>query len=595
MLEGQVRRVLAGYIEDPDQGSSYRSMAKSWMEHEESKNKDQESPEASPILKGIKKDTDTDTSAKSDLFGEKGVLYNPYDYKDPSTSPKDLKDGGPYINEVAEIPNGFSFNSPSLFKEDGALYEWYKSRREDWTADPTEQNPAFSLDRKYAGSLQRVVSRFLLDDTPIQTSVRVKTAASLVDIGNMFKGGDPEMYSSTAAKASNISGVVWQNQSNKDQTTKGLYHFTVPSSSGSGSYNVYLQFLRTKDKKETPRGYLDFDVELSCSCSSFLFFGAQYYAVQGKYMYMPGFRPSLLPPHARTQTVSITKSTGPQLMGEEKGKGRINKGKGLNFRMCKHLISVLDYVKNNFRVEETAARKNYPLVGRPSYIINKERWEEVFKFPFTLESIKKQLTSGLSKVPNFYRTVYTREKRHYDQVDVWVRDVFDKLPSAQRVAYLRFLVEHPEEIFYILWRHSVDIYPSNIDPILVSTGFRLMDKTVKSKSAQSPEDAVEDTGSKDKDIYKGPNMTGPIQPVEVDSPDTDTEEEGKTFGPTKPSKVKSPAEGPDEEPEDDSEESPKVKKFQPLKGKRISPAIKEKLKNKKQDRGVRKTDILNDI
>jgi hypothetical protein len=549
------------------------------MEYEKDKNKEHLPAGPMPLLKGVRKDIGPEEHSDLGVFENEAVSYNPYDYKDPSTQPKELNDGGPYVNNVGEIQNRFFLPCPSILKEEGgALHDWYKSRHEDWTSDPSQQNPAMSLDNRFASIAKSVVSRYLLNDTPIQTTVRVKTAASLLDIDSMFRSGDPSMHAKTVARANSVSGVTWQNRDNKDQITRGLYHFVVPSSSGKGSYDTYIQFLRTKNKKETPRGFLDFDVELSCSCDSFLFFGAQYYAVQGKYMYMPGFRPALLPPHPRTQTVSISRSvgTGPDQEVSE----RDNMGKGLNFRMCKHLLKALDFVKDNLRVEETSARKNYPLIGRPSYIINKNKWEEVFKFPFTLEEINKQLTTNLNKVPNFYRTVYTREKGHYDQVDQWVKGVFNTLPSSQRTAYLRFLVEHPEEIFYILWRHAADITPDKIDPILVSTGFRLMDRTIKSESDQTPDSAVKDT--KNKNVYKGPNMTGPIQPDSMKAPGEEgdgTESEGK---PDKPEWMK-------------KKDKKEDKKFQPLKGKRISPAIKENLKNKRFDRGVRKTDLLNDI
>lgn len=589
MLTSQVRNVVSRYIEDPDQGSSSRNRDKTWMEYEKDKNQNEPvDRDTQSVLNGVKDEFTPGGRSKIDNQEENAVSYNPYDYKDPSSKPKSLGDGGPVINDVSEINGPAYFTRPSIFKEDGPLYEWMKSRREDWTADPAQQSPAMSLDRRFASSAQRVVSLFLLSDIPIPHSVQVKTAASLLQIDNMFRGGDSVMYQKTYQRSQAVSDINWVNQNNKDQLTRGLYQFLVPSSSGKEPYNVYLQFLRTKNKKETPQGYLDFDVELSCSCDSFLFFGAQYYAVQGKYIYMPGFRASLLPPHPRTQTVSITKSTREQLTGEEVGVGRKNMGKGLNFRLCKHLMKVLDFVRDNLRVDEQAARKNYPLVGRPSYIINKDKWEEVFKFPFTLEEVQKQLTSGLRKVPNFYKTVYTREKGHYDKVDEWVSSVFDTLPPSQKTAYFRFLVEHPEEIFYILWRHAVDIYPDKIDPTLVSTGFRLMDKTIKSKSEQEPEKGVDQKG---KNVYTGPNMTGVIPPSSMSEDTKDTPAPGKT-----PTTIGAPG----VEKQEKKENKPAIKekkepREQKLKGKRIPKAIRDKRLQEKATRGVRKTDITNEI
>jgi len=123
-----------------------------------------------------------------------------------------------------------------------------------------------------------------------------------------------------------------------------------------------------------------------------------------------------------------------------------------------------------------------------------------------------------------------------------------------------------------------------------------MDKTIKSESDQDPEEVVEDKGGKD--VYKGPNMTGVIQPTDMKEPGGDKEDKNNESENNKPEDNKPEDSKPeDNKPEDNKPEDnkPEEKKFQPLKGKRISPAIKQKLKGQKSERGVRKTDIRNDI
>jgi hypothetical protein len=565
MITTQVRKVLAKYIEDPDQGSSVK---KDWMEYVEDKSKSPLPPSKSlnSLFKSVDPNRGPVDIPEADEFGDENVTYNPYDYKDPSTKPKNLGDGVPFENKFPPHADLFHVTRPSIFKENGPLHWWDKSRREDWTRDPTEQRPAISLDRKYAvdgSAVERVMTAYLRSDIPTIGNVQVKTAASMLEVDSMMRAGDPEMYRKTVQRANALGSVTWTNQGNQDQIKRGLYYFSVPGSSGDNR-TISVQFLRTQ--KQAPRGFLDFDMEMSCTCESFLFFGAQYYAVQGKYMYMPGFRPALLPPHPRTQVTSITR--GPEST-------RKNMGKGLNFRMCKHIMKVVDYIRDNFKVDETVTYKNYPRVGRPSFVVNAEKWEEAFKFPFTPEEIKKQLTSGLKEKPPFYYSVYTREKGHYDQVDEWVDTVFEKLPPSQRIAYLRLLAEHPEEIFYILWRHALN-NDGKIDPILINTGYRLMDKTIKSKSEQEPGKVPGLEQPKDEKAYQGPNMTGVVQPSEIEDSESEDDEGEEETRP-----------GEKEEPE---------KKTQPLKGKRIAPEVKERLKKEKQEaRGVRKTDIRNDI
>lgn len=578
MIGISARRVIAKYIEDPDQGSSYRSRAKSWSDNQNKKTKVSPlSDETKALLKGADPKRFNIENTHEIESDPDPSTYNPYEYSDPSTKPKSTDDGGPFENILPYYPGSFSITKPTVFTEGGPLNDWMKARRRDWTDNPTQQAPAISITRKWScseDSVKRVILKHLMSDIPLRASISIgngmsnRTAASLTEIRRMMEQGDPSMFNKTINRARSLGAPVWSNKNDKDQIKKGFYIFSVPGSSGENR-TVAVQFLRTK--KQAPRGFLDFDVEMSCTCESFLFFGAQYYAVQGKYMYMPGFRPSLLPPHPRSQLVSITR--GP--LGERK-----NMGKGLNFRMCKHIMRVVDFIERNFKVDETITYKNYPRIGRPSFVVNAEKWKEAFGFPFTIEEIRKQLLTGLKERPGFYYSVYTREKSHYNQVDEWVRDVFNKLPPSQRIAYLRFLSEHPEEIFYILWSHALSIQPEKIDPILVNTGFRLMDRTIKSKSEEQPA-SIEDEApgakpSKGPKPYKGPNMTGVIQPSEIGVPEEKGDEEVE------------------EKPE--KKQRPKVKgRPTKIKGVPRTDIDISKVKSKARPRSTRKSDIKNEI
>lgn len=556
----------------------------SWMEYGQSKNDN-----GGGNIKDLLQLADADYIPSTGP-SEQGSAYNPYDYKDPSTKPKSVGDGGPLINDMPPGSSRYNVTRPSIFKEDGPLHEWAKARRIDWTADPTQQSPAISIDRKFASGdpVRKVISRYMLSLMPLECSIPMvespiimKTAASLLGIDSAFKSGAGDMYAKTRERANSVGGANWVNRSDTDSLSRGLYQFSVPSSSGKGDYDIYLQFLRTKNKRNTPNGFLDFDVQMSCSCDSFLWFGAQYYAVNGKYMYMPGFRSTLLAPHSRQETVSKT------VMPD--GDVRENKGKGLNFRMCKHLLRVMDFVKNNLTVKEVEVTKNFPLIGRPSKLVNTKRWEQLFKFPFTKDDIQKYLinTSNLNKRPNIYFTVYTPEQKHYDEVDKWVSDNFVDMSRSEKQSYFRFLAEHPEEIFYILWSYARNISPDKIDSSLVSSAYDYMSKTVIPESDEEPKSVV-DESKKTEGEYEGKGMTGVIPPK--DFPDKEELKEIQDES-TDPQSLKEKR--LERERKKEIEEENNQDKNDQVEDKTSPEKDDEGIEDK--DRGVRKTDIKNEI
>lgn len=104
--------------------------------------------------------------------------------------------------------------------------------------------------------------------------------------------------------------------SDQEQEKKGLFEFLV--SGGGGDHSVKIQFLKTG--AET-RNLLDHPCQVACDCESFLYWGPQYYAVKGNYMFMPLFRPQILPPRSE---------------------GEGGRGKGLTY--CKHLYAVFTHL-----------------------------------------------------------------------------------------------------------------------------------------------------------------------------------------------------------------------------------------------------------
>lgn len=99
---------------------------------------------------------------------------------------------------------------------------------------------------------------------------------------------------------------------------QGLFNFRVPSEKGKPPYNVTVQFM----KPETPVSSLfEHPAMVACDCPAFLYWGPQYYAMKGDYMYTPEFRPKYMSPR------------NPEIGG---------RGAGLTF--CKHLYAVATHL-----------------------------------------------------------------------------------------------------------------------------------------------------------------------------------------------------------------------------------------------------------
>jgi hypothetical protein len=368
-MDALTRRVIARFRDDPDERAPDQDQ--SWMDYMKSKS------DGVPPSSAAKDMLEHGTFMKSEE-----PIYNPYDYEDPSEKPKEPK-GPPFVNEVPPQNDYGLFQLPKLFKEDGELKEWLQCQDQDFTENEQEQNPAISLTCKYA-TVEGVVGRYLLRNMPIEVREHelddlfrmTRVAATLEEIL------DKDVHYRNDAKLQRASQVnaVWINKNNPKQRESGYFIFraTTPGSK-HGPHTVYLQFLRGEGEKEY-KSYADYPVLVACTCPSFLWWGAQYYAVHDNYMYLPAFKPDDIAPKVQPP---------PQVPGSEQYPSvSTSTGRGLNFRVCKHLLKVYELVKA-IRIE-TVYRK-YPVSGPPSKIINTDVWKDLMKFDFTEANIKQRL------------------------------------------------------------------------------------------------------------------------------------------------------------------------------------------------------------
>lgn len=499
-MDTRVRNVLAKYMEKPEDCPWDRGT--SWMEY--LKDRSQGSSHTPQAIVDMLQDV----AKGENPVGVKDLdkpfsQYNPYEYNDPSSKPKNLKESPPFSGGLPFFPDQGFFFPPRIFKDRGVLDEWYKARRRDWTDDPDEQQPAISILRKKSASLVKgAVSRHIMHTLPIIISEsdledlnkRTKTAASLKEIINT----DTHYKNDAKINRAAACGVTWANKNNKKETEKGLFIFRVRCEGSGKTRLVYFQFLRGKDE-ERAQSYIEYPVQISCSCESFLWYGAQYYAINGKYLYYPGFRIN--------PGVSMAPKTPDQYVihvSPRYPKGKRHPGRGLNFRVCKHILATYNHIKG---MKVVKPFRRYPVVGPPSKIINADVWKELMKFDFNEKNIKDRLKSPVPKIPAYFR----RENITQSVID-WFNEVWIPRSEAEKIKTLKTMVESPEKIFFILMKEAYlkSARGGRISNRLIDEGYNLMERVIQPENKEEPEMAkMPGTPETQKEVGKGTGISRP--------------------------------------------------------------------------------------
>ena len=352
------------------------------------------------------------------------------------------------------------------------------------TLPAQEQAPAMSLDNRYA-SVQNVVAEYLMSQIPIVASFNdleqdshsrkfyrtvaclAKNAATLNEI---VAKHHHKKHTVDSLGAENVH-VTWKRSNSAENIKKGFVAFTARSPDSGETHTVYFQFLKDDEEDVTDpdkvKSYADIPVTMACTCESFLFYGAQWYALQGMYMYMPALRRSILPPVPETRV------------------SRVQRGKGLNFRVCKHILACYDIVK---QWQIKTIFKNFMKYTPLSRIVNPQQWKQSFGMDFTytniMEYLKKPYPIPIA-IKNFYRYKQEspEEKEALKALNEYFKDKWSRKSTGDKLAVLKSYINHPEEIFYFLMREAVEKH-GNINERLAKEGIILISKTVDPNYAQ---------------------------------------------------------------------------------------------------------------
>lgn len=233
-----------------------------------------------------------------------------------------------------------------------------------------------------------VIATYLLDRFPIDTILNfenVRVAKLLSDLEKAL------ITTNKGTRKPNVAGVTALLK--KAEPRSGRWTFSTTSHK-TAPYTTVFQFIPQANMRDLSRLH----VRVSCSCPSFLFWGAQYNAVMGDYLY-GAIRPKFSPPKIR----------------DPKGQ----------FYVCKHVLACIPIVSK------------YLLGAIPSKL--KEKIQKQPKFV-----IEKKHPGEELKIPKEYRPISRR-----DNIKKIVRE-WDEFPTRRKKMIMD--LQDPEEVIYIAHR-----------------------------------------------------------------------------------------------------------------------------------------------
>lgn len=226
-----------------------------------------------------------------------------------------------------------------------------------------------------------VIANYLMDYCPVEivfdprtdkTAMLLKDLAESSSISTKLKGTrKPGGAGVTIQKDGPILTTVPGVSVRAKRYEPAVGRWTFTTSSGSAPLNPYnknqkwpwpyttvFQFIPYRNVRDT----YNLHVRVSCSCPSWLFWGAQYNAYMNDYLY-GGIRPKFAPPKTR----------------DKSGK----------FLVCKHVLACLPLV-SKFRLGEMAEGVRKKIEKEPRVKILPGIPDEMLKIPKELESIAKR-------------------------------------------------------------------------------------------------------------------------------------------------------------------------------------------------------------
>jgi hypothetical protein len=252
-----------------------------------------------------------------------------------------------------------------------------------------------------------VLSSYLMEQLPLVGAInfkRVRTAKLLADLVSAQittqKGGE---------RSVNTSGVTITPTGSKPYLARWTFKATSGKGGPGNPYTVTLQFIPHGATRDCTKLH----VRVSCTCPSFLFWGAQYHAVMMDYLY-GGIRPKFSPPRVRDP----------------------NGG----FLVCKHIKKVIEdiydgKIGNMTLSDKLTEQHRRTILRKPKFEVQKEAPAEKLKIPKDLIIVGKR--------PHIQQIV----KEWPDKKTISRRKIIESLKDPEEVMYLVHRFPHEASAF----------------------------------------------------------------------------------------------------------------------------------------------------
>lgn len=275
-------------------------------------------------------------------------------YSINSPGPSDQGNGNQTLNEYWNNREWEPWDAPEI-SEDKIHRMWnYK--------DPKKRVAYSFLNKKDPlFGAKNVVASFLMRSMPIDLELyydNIKTAKMLSDFKKSRittnKGTRPPGNATITEDSINVPGVTVRLI--RAEPRVGRWSFATTS--GNDNYRTIFQFIPYKNVRETEKLH----VRASCTCPSWLFWGAQYHAVMEDYLY-GRIRPKFAPPVKR----------------DPKGQ----------FMVCKHVLACIPLV-SRYKLGGIPEKMRKKIKEEPKFQIEKKVPEEKLKIPKDLINVGKK-------------------------------------------------------------------------------------------------------------------------------------------------------------------------------------------------------------
>jgi len=381
-----IRRVVAGYSEDFDM--QYLFPEESWMENLDSAAEDEYKSLPRKILRERSYGA-MPIRLKPDYHGDflkqredkpwidtqmklSGNPYNIYDYSMPSEMLKHQEQPmcddrshffiernrpGPGVGEktIHEWNNrGWEPDEAPWWSEDVILRHYEAPNLPTKKAGPNPERivSSFLNSEDEGPQASNVVASWLMDAFPIDATLdynNKKVASMLSDLDKA------ERWSKTKGRYIPLESQGVRVRLLRAEPRSGRWTFRTTS--GGPTYTTVFQFIPKANTKDPSKLH----VRVSCSCPSWVFWGAQWNAWMGEYLYGKAYL-KLLPPKVRDPRS--------------------------RFLVCKHVKACIPIV-SRYKLQPITPEKKEKIKKKPKLVLDKKRKEKI-RIPEELKKFEKQ-------------------------------------------------------------------------------------------------------------------------------------------------------------------------------------------------------------